>query len=217
MKTLKKGDIGDDVKFLQSLLFLKEDGIFGSLTEEGVKDFQKKNGLKVDGIVGPVTWSYLTSSTLNDYLIKSTRPIKEIILHCSATPEGEDFTVNDIKKWHLNRGFNDIGYHYVVYRDGSVNKGRNINTNGAHTTNHNTNTIGICYIGGCPSRNTKDWDKKGKDTRTEEQKKSLLKLVSDLLKLYNLKPENVKGHYEYASKSCPSFNMDEFRDELKKF
>lgn len=211
MKTLKRGSKGEDVKFLQSLLFLKQDGIFGPLTEEGVKHFQEEHNLVVDGIVGEKTWSALTRSDVNTDIVKSVRPIKEIVLHCAATQEGKDFTVADIKRWHLGRGFSDIGYHYVIYRDGSVNIGRNININGAHVSGYNSNTIGICYIGGV------DKNGKAKDTRTPQQKDALFNLVEELLKIYNLTPDKVKGHYEYpkVAKACPSFDMDVFRKELK--
>ena len=70
------------------------------------------------------------------------RKITEIIIHCSATPEGKVFTVDDIRKWHLARKFSDIGYHYVVYRDGSVHKGRAENLVGAHCQGHNAHSIG---------------------------------------------------------------------------
>lgn len=213
MQTIKKGSRNEDVKFLQSLLFLKQDGIFGELTDEAVREFQKEHNLVVDGIVGPKTWEALTSSTTNSNLTKSTRPIKEIVLHCAATQEGKDFTVNDIRRWHLDRGFSDVGYHYVIYRDGSLNLGRNINISGAHVSGHNSNTIGICYIGGV------DKNGKAKDTRTPEQRETLLKLVSDLLDIYKLTPDKVKGHYEYpkVAKACPSFDMNEFRNDLKNF
>ena len=133
MTTLKIGSRGNDVKTLQSKLNLIPDGIFGKITEEAVKDFQKKNNLTVDGIVGDSTWNKLN--------VKNNRIIKEIIVHCSATPEGKDFTVLDIKKWHLERGFSDIGYHYVIYRDGSINKGRDESKIGAHCTGHNSYSI----------------------------------------------------------------------------
>ena len=77
------------------------------------------------------------------------RDIREIIVHCSATPEGKHFTVADIDAWHKKRGFKCIGYHFVIYLDGSVNVGRNIEEIGAHCLGHNANSIGICYIGGC--------------------------------------------------------------------
>ena len=190
---LKKGSRGEDVKTLQKLLYLKEDGIFGDLTEEAVKDFQKANGLTVDGIVGNTTWM-----KLNSHLKVSKRTINEIIVHCSATKEGKDFTVADIKRWHLERGFSDIGYHYVIYRDGSVHEGRNVNISGAHCTGHNSHSIGVCYIGGL------DADGKAKDTRTNSQKISLLKLLKQLKSIYP--KATIHGHCEYANKACPSFN-----------
>lgn len=103
------------------------------------------------------------------------RPINEIIIHCSATPEGRDVSVEDIRQWHVQRGFNDIGYHYVVYRDGSVHVGRALRFVGAHCLGHNAHSVGICYIGGVEARSLKP-----KDTRTNEQKVALRKLIDEL-------------------------------------
>ena len=192
---LKLGSIGNEVKALQEKLNLKADGIFGPITEEAVKDFQRANGLEVDGIVGANTISKLNLSV-------NKRNIKELIVHCSATPEGKDFTVSQIREWHLQRGFSDIGYHYVVYRDGSIHTGRDESIIGAHCTGHNTNSIGVCYIGGCASDG-----KTPKDTRTEAQKISLLKLLSELKKKYP--KAKVYPHYKFAAKACPSFNAEE--------
>lgn len=171
---LKKGSRGDEVRALQTALHLYVDGIFGLLTEEAVKEYQKAHGLVADGVVGDKTWAKIRGTSLK----KSRRTINEIIIHCSATKEGEDYSVADITKWHKRRGFTTIGYHYVVYRDGSVHEGRNINISGAHCSGHNTRSIGICYIGGLAK------DGKTKDTRTEKQKKALLALLKDLKKLY---------------------------------
>ena len=77
------------------------------------------------------------------------RKITKIIIHCAATPEGKDFTVQQIDQWHRQRGFRCIGYHFVIYRDGSIHKGRPIEQAGAHTSGHNAHSIGICLIGGC--------------------------------------------------------------------
>ena len=60
------------------------------------------------------------------------RKITEIIIHCSATTEGKDFSVEDIDRWHRQRGFNGIGYHFVIYRDGSIHAGRSKRQIGAH-------------------------------------------------------------------------------------
>lgn len=199
MKVLKRGSRGEDVKKLQALLFLMVDGIFGPLTEEAVKEFQKANGLKVDGIVGVNTWGALEKMTPPS-LKRSKRNIKELIVHCADTPEGKDFTVDQIRSWHLQRNFSDIGYHYVIYRDGSIHLGRNVDISGAHCTNHNTISIGICYIGGRAPVGTDP-----KDTRTPEQKKALLNLLKDLKKLY---PQaSIHGHNEFAAKACPCFDV----------
>lgn len=128
------------------------------------------------------------------------RKITEIIIHCSATPEGKNFTVDDIRRWHLARKFADIGYHYVIYRDGSVHKGRSEELAGAHCLGHNANSIGICYIGGCTANG-----KYPKDTRTPQQKQALRQLVQQLLFVYP--HASVHGHNEFANKACPSFNV----------
>lgn len=208
MQTLKLGSKGEDVKKLQSYLNLFVDGIFGKLTLESVKQFQKDNGLIPDGIVGKNTWDKL-EQVFGVELKKSTRAINEIILHCSATPEGKDYSVDTIRKWHLQRGFSDIGYHYVIYRDGSIHNGRDVNISGAHCVNHNSKSIGICYIGGLDST-----AKNAKDTRTEEQKKSLVNLVKKLMDMYKLSSSNIHCHNEYANKACPSFKITDFRKEL---
>ena len=72
------------------------------------------------------------------------RKISKIIIHCSATPEGKDFTVKDIDRCHRQRGFRSIGYHFVIYRDGTVHRGRDIEEVGAHCVGHNLSSIGIC-------------------------------------------------------------------------
>lgn len=189
---LKLGSRGNEVKVLQEKLNLKADGIFGPLTEEAVKDFQRSNGLEVDGIAGANTLSKLNLSV-------NKRTIKELIVHCSATPEGKDYSVDTIRQWHLQRGFSDIGYHYVIYRDGSIHIGRDESIIGVHCTGHNTNSIGVCYIGGCASDG-----KTPKDTRTTKQKQSLVKLLKELKTKY---PQaSIHGHRDFSSKACPSFD-----------
>ena len=189
---LKLGSRGNEVKILQEKLNLKADGVFGPLTEEAVKDFQRSNGLEVDGIAGADTLSKLN-------LLVNKRTIKELIVHCSATPEGKDYSVDTIRQWHLQRGFSDIGYHYVIYRDGSIHIGRDESIIGAHCTGHNTNSIGVCYIGGCASDG-----KTPKDTRTTEQKQSLVKLLKELKTKYP--KASIHGHRDFSSKACPSFD-----------
>lgn len=138
------------------------------------------------------------------------RKINEIILHCSATPENKNFTVEDIKKWHKAKGWDGCGYHYVIHLDGTIHNGRPIEKIGAHCLGHNTNSIGICYIGGV------DKNGKPKDTRTDAQKKYLIILVHELLAKYNLKLCQVHCHYEYAAKACPSFKLEDFKKDYQK-
>ena len=130
------------------------------------------------------------------------RQIKELILHCSATPEGRDYTVKDIDRWHRARGWKCIGYHYVIYRDGSIHRGRPIAEAGAHCQGHNAQSIGICYIGGL--------DKDGrtpKDTRTPQQKTALRTLVKQLQA--DFPGARLHGHNDFAPKACPSFSVPE--------
>lgn len=202
---LRKGSNGNEVKALQEALHLFVDGVFGKLTEEAVKEFQRTNGLKPDGIVGDKTWEKLFPSG-ESTLKKSRRVINEIIVHCSATREGQNYTVADVKRWHTTpvskggRGWSDIGYHYVIHRDGTVHKGRDVNVSGAHCTGHNSHSIGVCYIGGCDASDGRT----PKDTRTQAQKKSLLELLQELKKLYP--KARIRGHRDFANKACPSFD-----------
>jgi len=129
------------------------------------------------------------------------RKINKIIIHCSATPQNRKVSVNTIRKWHLQRGFNDIGYHYVIHLDGKISVGRPIEKVGAHCAYENRGSIGICYVGGM----TKDM-KKPKDTRTQAQKDSLIKLMHELIYKYN-KDMTIHGHNEYANKGCPCFDV----------
>lgn len=128
------------------------------------------------------------------------RKIDYIIIHCSATKEGIDWKAKDIDQWHKQRGFNKIGYHYVIDLDGTVETGRDENETGAHCVGYNKSSIGICYIGGL------DRNLNPKDTRTDKQKEALWNLVIKLLAKYP--NANVYGHNEFAKKACPCFNVE---------
>ena len=222
MKLLKRGSKGNDVKAVQNALKIDADGIFGVITEFAVKAFQRDHNLVVDGIVGQHTWDALfppfapSSDDAPLRLKKSSRKITEIIVHCTATPEGNDTTVEAIRKMHMrDRGFSDIGYHYVVYLDGSIHEGRSVHQAGAHCSGHNSNSIGVVYVGGLENIPGVPYEKlPPKDTRTSAQKKALLKLVKALMKLYRLPSSRVYGHYQFANKACPSFKIEPFRREL---
>lgn len=144
--------------------------------------------------------------------IKPMRRIDHIVIHCSATMEGQDWDVTDIDRWHKARGWRNCGYHYVIKLDGTIQQGRKESEIGAHVQGHNKYSIGICYIGGLGK------DKAPKDTRTWQQKKALLKLLTELKLKY---PESViLGHRDFSPdkngngiiepfewmKACPCFD-----------
>ena len=144
------------------------------------------------------------------------RNIDSIIVHCSATKAGQDFTATDIDRWHRERGFNGIGYHYVIRLDGKLEKGRDVALAGAHCKGWNERSVGICYIGGL------DENGRPADTRTNAQKRVLYQIIMDLQREYNIL--QVLGHrdtspdlngdrviepYEYV-KACPCFDVKEF-------
>lgn len=126
------------------------------------------------------------------------RPINELIWHCTATPEGREVSVREINTWHKARGWKGIGYHFVVHLDGTVENGRPVEEVGAHVEGHNTGTIGAVYVGGTDAKGV------AKDTRTEAQKKAMLKLSQELTEKFKLK--KITGHREYAAKACPCFD-----------
>lgn len=148
--------------------------------------------------------------------------IDTIVIHCSSTKEGVDIRAKDIDRWHREKGFQMIGYHYVIDLDGTVETGRPLSMEGAHCkerdkagVSYNKHSIGICYIGGLGSKGERDY----KDTRTEAQKASLKKLVEELKKKYPIK--EIIGHRDASPdkngdgkitpdeyiKACPCFDV----------
>lgn len=139
------------------------------------------------------------------------RPISEIIVHCTATQpkwmEGQPTAakVAEVRKWHVQeRGWKDIGYHYLIDRDGTVAEGRPLDQVGAHTQGHNTGSIGISLIGGFGS----SADDKFQDHFTPQQDFALRKLIDDLK--YRFSVTKVSGHNEYANKACPGFRVKQW-------
>ena len=189
---------------LQKALHIQPDGIYGRLTEEAVKEWQREHGLEPDGIAGPKTLESIFGNEL--LLTKSKRVINEIIVHCTASREGQPMTVDAIRRMHIkDRGWSDIGYHYVVYIDGSIHEGRPVNISGAHCKYHNTHSIGVVYVGGLANLPNVPYAKlPPKDTRTPAQKAGLLKLLKQLKQLYP--KATIHGHCEYANKACPCFD-----------
>ena len=167
MVTYREGSKGAVVKQIQKVVGCYPDGIWGRLTTESVKAWQLAHSLTADGIVGPATLAKMGLSAAvqsvtpapkqtgiqhgNIFLKKSRRTINEIIVHCTASPEGQAKTVEQIRANHVapvskgGRGWSDIGYHYVVYLDGTVHIGRDVDTSGAHCTNHNAHSIGVVF------------------------------------------------------------------------
>ena len=148
---------------------------------------------------------------------KSKRKIKYIVIHCTASPEGKDFTAQDIDRWHKNRGWRGIGYNYVIRLDGTTEQGRDVDEIPSHVAGHNKESIGIVYVGGCETTPYKIVDGKkmyrSKDTRTDAQKKSLIKLLRELRKLYPT--AQILGHRDFAGvkKACPCFDAkNEYKD-----
>lgn len=133
------------------------------------------------------------------------RTIGLVVIHCADTPNGKHFTTKDIDDWHKERGFQrgdearkafnpsltSIGYHFVIYVDGSLHTGRSIAEIGAHVEGWNSHSVGICLI--------------GKDKFTAEQWATLQELLTSLEDQY---PDiKIKGHYQIANgrKDCPNF------------
>ena len=130
------------------------------------------------------------------------RKIDKIIVHCSATIEGANINTDTIRRWHVDGNkWKDIGYHYVVELDGKIGTGRLESVTGAHTKGKNRTSIGVCYVGGL------DQDKSPKDTLRGVQLGSMEQLLMELMTRY---PEaTLHGHNEFASKACPSFDVQE--------
>ena len=141
------------------------------------------------------------------------RPIHTLVWHCTATPEGREFSRADIDKMHRARGFKKIGYHKLIHLDGSVSDGRDESEIGAHVAGHNTGTIGYSYVGGVDKNN------KAKDTRTEAQRATMLRLTKEAIAKYKLRA--VLGHRDLSPdkdgdgqvephewiKMCPCFDV----------
>lgn len=130
------------------------------------------------------------------------RELNEIIIHSTATPKGMNVGAKNIDFWHKNRGFDCIGYHYVVKLSGVIEKGRPDEIAGAHCKYRNAKSIGVCYVGGVGTNG------EPQDTRTQAQKFALENLLKELLKKYPT-IKKITSHCDYHDTACPSFNATE--------
>lgn len=144
------------------------------------------------------------------------RPLTGIIVHCTATRptwmEGKSTSakVAEVRRWHMkDRGWSDIGYHFLIDRDGTVAKGRPVEQVGAHTKDNNTGTVGISLFGGWDSASTD----KFLENYTLGQEEALIRLIAGLRQKYgNL---TLAGHNNFAPKACPGFNVGQWFNSIK--
>lgn len=137
------------------------------------------------------------------------RDINEIIIHTTATRAGwmggypTGAKVAEVRRWHVeDNKWSDIGYHFLIDRDGTVAEGRPVERIGAHVKGRNDDTIGIALFGGHGSAETDSFD----EHYTDDQDIALRILIAELQRKYGpgLK---LSGHNEYAAKACPGFNV----------
>jgi N-acetyl-anhydromuramyl-L-alanine amidase AmpD len=124
------------------------------------------------------------------------RNINKVIVHCSDSDVDSHDNVETIRGWHIKeRGFSDIGYHYIITRDGAIWKGRPVEDVGAHCRGHNEDSIGVCLT--------------GKHQFTARQYASLRSFLGTLGQLYKLEKSDMYGHRDFSAKSCPNFDVQE--------
>lgn len=130
------------------------------------------------------------------------RKITKIIIHCSDSDILVHDSIEVIKHWHMQRDFNDVGYHYFIKKNGEIQKGRELKKVGAHTKGHNDDSIGICLS--------------GRHEFTQEQFDSLRRICELLIENHCLVIENIFGHSHFdKSKTCPNFDVEIFKNEIK--
>jgi len=138
-----------------------------------------------------------------------------IVIHCSATTPSMDIGRKEIDRWHREEGFKMIGYHFVIRRDGSIEKGRDLMEAGAHVNppaGINSTSVGICMVGGISEHNLPE------NNYTISQWTTLDKLVSEMQTKFQ--GAQVVGHNELAKKAgapraCPCFDVQEWLHNRK--
>ena len=154
---------------------------------------------KEESVIGQTSQEEAREAIVRFAESRSRRPVREIVMHCSATPAGRAVRLEEIRRWHVEeRGWRDVGYHFVVELDGRVRPGRPLHQAGAHCRGHNAASVGVCYVGGL------DGAMAPADTRTPAQRQALDRLVELLRE--SLGPLPVYGHRDFAPKACPCFD-----------
>lgn len=132
---------------------------------------------------------------------KQIEEVRYIAIHCAATKPSQDVGVEDIRSWHLRRGWFDVGYHWIIKRDGTVQDGRPHDRPGAHVRGYNHISLGICLVGGVAENGEPE------DNFTDDQWDALAGLVKGLKVAH---PDAiVQGHRDFpnVNKACPSFDV----------
>lgn len=144
--------------------------------------------------------------------------VNYIVVHCSATPADMDIGAKTLDQWHKDKGWSGIGYHRVIRRDGSIEKGRSLdedsilepNEIGAHAYGHNSESIGICMVGGCRRVGAK---LVAENNFTPEQ---FITLREQLIRFHKQFPgAKIVGHRDLnPGKECPSFSVRDFLSRI---
>lgn len=130
------------------------------------------------------------------------RTINKLIIHCTATKASQPVTVEDITRWHRQRGFRTIGYHFLIDINGHIHLGRPLAEAGAHCRGHNAHSIGVAYAGGIGANG------KPENTLTLAQAAALNQIIQSMkLKFPGI---TIHGHNEFANKACPCFDVQEY-------
>jgi N-acetyl-anhydromuramyl-L-alanine amidase AmpD len=133
------------------------------------------------------------------------RNINLIVVHCSATPPSADIGADEIRQWHKERGFHDIGYHYVIRRNGTLEIGRDVAKPGAHAKGHNAYSVGICLVGGVDKNGAPDAN------FTLSQYRTLYQLLFEF-DARDYPEARSCGHRDLpdVKKACPCFDVGAF-------
>ncbi|MFN7002170.1 MAG: N-acetylmuramoyl-L-alanine amidase [Roseinatronobacter sp.] len=180
------------------------DGLYGKRTRDAAERWLAAGG-KAAPKAAPAAPQTATSALI--YQGAARHPVREIIVHCAATrpdwmagrPLAEK--VAEIRRWHRANGWNDIGYHWIIDRDGSLAPGRAETVVGAHTVGKNSGTIGVCLLGGHGSAETDRFAQ----NYTPAQDAALRQLIASISLRTAI--QRVSGHNNHARKACPGFDV----------